>query len=324
LEAAAGAAPHAARILTKYYVIADSKLSTITVHKSHSRFVRMGGQASSRIAAGRHCESFINIKTHPEKVIFNRTRAYFLHMNRIALPVIIFLLQTFIVCADTTFAWGALFVPERMENGDTVSIGAMAASGDTIFLYDIPANRIILISSNLAVLKTVTLTGSPRKGWAGDDFVVTRGEFVFLCAQDRTLDQYDRFTGKLVARTTIPQSLLASEDSRSARLLSRIFFDNSELFVGNTRAAVAFSPGLSKARGLVRRPGPGKRIGTLQSGRVIETRENRLLKQRGASSMLPIQQYEIPGKRMALTDSTFSWIATCTRKGISLTRIPLQ
>jgi hypothetical protein len=240
------------------------------------------------------------------------------------ISAIFFLLVAFDSYADTTFAWGTLFVPQRMENGDTVSVGAIAASGDTIFLYDIHSNSVVLLASNLSPLGRVTLLGSPRKGWAGDDFVVTHGEFVFLCAQDRALDQYDRFTGRLVARTTIPPSLLASEDSRSARLLSRIFLDNGELFVGNTRAAVAFSPGLSKAKGVVRRPDSGKRIGTLQFGRSIEMRENRLLKQRGASLLLPAQQYEIPGKRIALTDSTTSWIATCTRKGISLSRIPLQ
>ena len=142
--------------------------------------------------------------------------------------------------------WGTAFTVRVTDDGDSVSIGSLYSRGGQILVYSLADGRMTTIDSSGSIVETVKPASVGRLTYLGDDFVVRDTELVFLNSVDKRLEFFGLHGGSHLRARPIPNDLLASEPTRSRRVLSRVFLLNKTVYVGNEHVAVPLDNSLSK------------------------------------------------------------------------------
>jgi hypothetical protein len=197
--------------------------------------------------------------------------------------------------------WDNDFSLRPLENGDTLSIGAVFSTDREIFIYDLAAGAMVVLDSAGKAVSRVLLEGFGRGTYAGDDFVVFDSVFIFVNSVDKRLEYFNRSTGKRLPAVPLPLDALKGQVKRANRLINRIFVIDNRIFVGNEHVIFNCEKGLKKsmaASDFVMAPASGrfgivfgKTKWIINGSRLTET-------QSGKKATLPQSHFTINGKRL--------------------------
>jgi hypothetical protein len=129
--------------------------------------------------------------------------------------------------------WSKEFHLRESDNGDIISIGAMHAAGDTLYVYDMASGRIVAFDRRGAIVSRTKISPLGRGTYLGDDFVVRRGKALFLNTVDKKIDMFDLRTGAHRRSILYPLDALDNEPRRTRRVINRIFLEQDRIILGN-------------------------------------------------------------------------------------------
>ncbi|HEX2959125.1 MAG TPA: hypothetical protein VHO70_19985 [Chitinispirillaceae bacterium] len=136
-------------------------------------------------------------------------------------------------------AFGDQFELKRTESGDLMTIAAIAASEDYLYLYDMADRSIAEFDSDGELLRKIKLQSIGRGEYVGDDFVVRDDEAIFLNTVDSRLEFFDLNKGLFRKSIGFPREIPLQGNLRRYQLINRIFIDDSKLWIGNSHAVFA-------------------------------------------------------------------------------------
>ena len=196
--------------------------------------------------------------------------------------------------------WNMTFHLRETETGETLSTGAVFSDSAHVYVYDLARGAVVTLDAAFSVVSTVQLASIGRNTWAGDDFVVIDSLFVFLNGIDRRLELFDRFSGKHLRAIPIPDDLTAGAQKRSHRILSRLFYDNGVLMIGNEYRLAAFDIALGKRRtpeaSVV--AAENERLALYRKRGAVVMRDSLLIdRTAGTQARIPATHYPVAGKR---------------------------
>lgn len=195
--------------------------------------------------------------------------------------------------------WNKDFELRGFENGDSVSIGAMACDNKNLFLYDQARGKIVSLSTNGKILKSTSLQIRSRGTYFGVDFTHYNSHFVFVNDIDKKLDFYNSSTGKYIKSQEIPP-ILQKETKRSNRVVNRIYSQKGNLYIGNEYRVfpVLADSSLQKKVMITTAPVDSKII-YLDDSLMVTSMKSKLYKNgKSLKSPLPTNHYPIQGKRI--------------------------
>ena len=143
--------------------------------------------------------------------------------------------------------WGDLFDKRTDNQGNPLTVSAVFASENHVFVYDRASRRVVVFTASLAVVDTIALESIGRGTYVGDDFVAVDSTLVFLNTVDRKLEVFNRRTGEHIRALEYPYLHFADQPRRSHRLIDRIFLDGDRIMLGNRHAVFPVRPALRKA-----------------------------------------------------------------------------
>ncbi|NLD99735.1 MAG: hypothetical protein GX640_07660 [Fibrobacter sp.] len=136
--------------------------------------------------------------------------------------------------------WNDTFTLKTTENGEFLTVTAMASMGSYLYLYDLSDRSLVTIDSTAQIISKVILESIGRSTYTGDDFVVRDNQAIFLNAVDYHLEYFQLETGKHLKSISFSRDLL-NEEKRSRKIINRIFLDNNSILLGNSHTLVVFS-----------------------------------------------------------------------------------
>lgn len=129
--------------------------------------------------------------------------------------------------------WSKVFHLRESNNGDIISIGAIHATDNALYVYDMANGRIAAFNHRGTIISRTKISSIGRKWYIGDDFVVRRGKALFLNTVDKRIDMFDLKTGSHRRSILYPLDALESEPRRTRRIINRIFLDQDRIILGN-------------------------------------------------------------------------------------------
>jgi len=137
-------------------------------------------------------------------------------------------------------SWGQEFQIKRTENGEPLTVSAIASYDTNLYLYDLSDRSLIRIGPSGTIISKVILQSIGRSTYTGDDFIVHGTEAIFLNAVDFRLEYFDCESGNHLKSVSYPRDLLG-EKKRSRKIINRIFLDGNDILLGNSHVLVFFS-----------------------------------------------------------------------------------
>jgi hypothetical protein len=195
--------------------------------------------------------------------------------------------------------WSETFHLRRSDNGDTISIEGVFAAAETLYVYDMAGGAIVAFDTTGKIVARTPLASFGRGTYAGDDFVVRKGEALFLNTVDKRIEIYDLRTGGRVRSVPYPLDLFAFEPRRIRRVITRIFLDRGRIVLGNAWHYVVFDIELGKkaAGAEVESVGAGRRLEALHEGERIVVSAGKLHVGGLAGGDTVRTHFPVPGKR---------------------------
>jgi hypothetical protein len=136
--------------------------------------------------------------------------------------------------------FGTYFQPKITETGEVLTIAAFTTDSSYFYLYDMADRSIAVVDSTGVFLKKLFLQGIGRKTYIGDDFIVRKGEAIFLNAVDFRIEYFDMETGVLKKSLPYPHEIPSDNPKRRYRMITRIFLDESKIYLGNIHSVFLF------------------------------------------------------------------------------------
>jgi hypothetical protein len=238
----------------------------------------------------------------------------------------------FILCALTftitakdllNIPWGSTFTLRPTESGDTISIGAVFYDSATVYLYNIAAGTVVTYDTNNTLKGVVKLATIGRQTYAGDDFVVRNGEFIFLNTIDRRLDIYEAFSGKYLHSVAYPDNALSGQPSRSYRFINRIFLSDHRILLGNDHVVFYLDESLGKKDATLKTISApqGQRFAFVNSNRRVTVQGSTVRGATCSRCKVPATHFSVNGKRFFLIN-TKPYSLVLSRTGVQVVRIP--
>jgi hypothetical protein len=219
--------------------------------------------------------------------------------------------------------WENEFHLRPLENGDTLSIGAVFSTDREIFIYDLAAGVMVIMDSAGKAVSRVLLEGFGRGTYMGDDFVVMDSVFIFVNSVDKRLEYFNRSTGKRLPAVPLPMDALKGQAKRSWRMINRIFFIDNRVFIGNEHVVFDCGKGLKKAApaaDFVSATNSG-RFALVTGNTKWILAGNRLSEtQSGKKAILPKSHFIISGKRLFVLNNRLFSIQSGT-DGVSIVEL---
>jgi hypothetical protein len=153
----------------------------------------------------------------------------------------IFLPITLHAATDTLInqAFGDQFQLKRTESGDLMTIAAITANEDYLYLYDMADRSIAVFGSDGELVRKIKLQSIGRGEYVGDDFVVRGNEAIFLNTVDSRLEFFDLDKGLFRKSISIPKGIPHQGIQRRYQFINRIFIEDSKIWIGNSHAVFA-------------------------------------------------------------------------------------
>lgn len=151
---------------------------------------------------------------------------------------IFFIVQLSFSANDTLIrqTFGNQFQYKRSETGELITITAVTADSQNIYLYDMADRSIALFDTAGTFVRKVKLQSIGRGEYVGDDFIVRNNEAVFLNTVDLRLEFFDLQKGLARKSIVYPKEIPMERNQRRYKMINRIFVDNSKLWIGNNHA----------------------------------------------------------------------------------------
>lgn len=172
------------------------------------------------------------------KQIFSRAALTALHL--------LFIVQLGFSANDTLIrqTFGHQFQYKRSETGELITITAITADSENIYIYDMADRSIALFDTTGTFIRKIKLQSIGRGEYVGDDFVVRNNEAVFLNTVDSRLEFFDLEKGLLRKSIVYPKEIPMERNQRRYKMINRIFIDNSKLWIGNRHGVFVINESL--------------------------------------------------------------------------------
>jgi hypothetical protein len=151
---------------------------------------------------------------------------------------ILFFVQSGYSESDTLInqPFGELFELKRSETGELMTIAAITADSQNVYLYDLADRSIAMFNIDGEYIRKIKLQSIGRGEYIGDDFAIRNNEAIFLNAVDSRLEFFDLEKGLFRKSIVYPREIPLEGNQRRYKLINRIFIDNSRIWIGNSHA----------------------------------------------------------------------------------------
>jgi hypothetical protein len=220
--------------------------------------------------------------------------------------------------------FGSNFNLKTTESGEPLTVAAFATDSSHLYLYDMADRSIATLDRSGVFLKKTPLQNIGRRTYTGDDFIIRSGEAIFLNAVDFRIEYFDIETGNLKKSIPYPRQIPGDATQRRYRMVTRIFLDNLQIFLGNSHAVFLFDelPKLQKQTALkVMRFPAGESLLIFNSQNSVVGRSGKIHWAQ-KSAILKTSGYPMFGKNAALINSAI-YLCTVSNSGITISSIDL-
>jgi hypothetical protein len=215
--------------------------------------------------------------------------------------------------------FGTNITPNRTGSGEIMTITAFTTDSASFFLYDMADRSIAQFDSNGIFLRKIVLQSIGRETYIGDDFVVRGSEAIFLNTVDSRLEYFNMNRGNLTKSLPYPRQIPTISQQRRYRMITRIFLDNSRIYIGNTHAVFPFD------ESLVLQKVSASQVRTFSAGSllILYTTKNPVLFKSGIiewnKKKIQIKEsgYPLSGKRIAIMNGTL-YICSVSNSGVTI------
>jgi hypothetical protein len=212
------------------------------------------------------------------------------------------------------------FELKRTESGDLMTIAAIAADEDYLYLYDMADRSIAEFDSNGELVRKIKLQSIGRGEYVGDDFVVRDNEAIFLNTVDSRLEFFDLDKGLFRKSIGFPKDIPLQGNQRRYQIINRIFIDNSKIWIGNSHAVFAIDDNaiLQKVSAAqVKQFSTSGLVAIYKENNPVFFRSGKILWQKKSITVQP-PKHTLPGKNLVIfQNKLYSCVISIT--GFSVT-----
>jgi hypothetical protein len=217
-------------------------------------------------------------------------------------------------------SYGEQFELKRTESGDLMTIAAITANEDYLYLYDMADRSIAEFDNSGELVRKIKLQSIGRGEYVGDDFVVRDNEAIFLNTVDSRLEFFDLDKGLFRKSVGIPKDIPLQGNQRRYQIINRIFIENSKIWIGNSHAVFAIDDNaiLQKVSAAqVKRFSTSGLVVIYKENNPVFFRSGKILWQKKSITVVP-PKHTLTGKNLVIfQDKLYSCVISTT--GFSVT-----
>lgn len=216
--------------------------------------------------------------------------------------------------------FGEQFQLKRTESGDLMTVAAITANEDYLYLYDMADRSIAEFDNDGELIRKIKLQSIGRGEYVGDDFVVRDNEAIFLNTVDSRLEFFDLDKGLFRKSIGFPKEIPLQGNQRRYQLINRIFIEDSKIWIGNSHAVFAIDDNaiLQKVSAAqVKQFSTSGLVAIYKENNPVFYRSGKILWQKKNVTVQP-PKHTLPGKHLVIFQDKLYMCAIST-KGFSVT-----
>ncbi len=216
--------------------------------------------------------------------------------------------------------FGEQFELKRTESGDLMTIAAITANEDYLYLYDMADRSIAKFGNDGLLVRKIKLQSIGRGEYIGDDFVVRDNEAIFLNTVDSHLEFFDLDKGLFRKSVGFPKEIPLQGNKRRYQLINRIFIDDLKIWIGNSHAVFAIDENaiLQKVSAAqVKQFSTSGLVAIYKADNPVFYRSGKILWQKKNVTVQPFK-HTLPGKNLVIFQNKL-YMCSISTTGFSVT-----